>query len=95
MNEQTGELDIEKLQDDLDGWYRELLTLEDLEADLAMLKLAHLSAKAAAARTRVSRSSSRASVGFLARELDPFLLTLLSHARLLERAMSIRRHKPS
>ncbi len=88
------EPDVERTQAEVDSMYAALLDIEDMEADLALLKIAHLQVRAASLRTRLSRSSTRAAERLVAREIDPLLAMLLSHARLLERAMSIRRHKP-
>lgn len=75
----------------VDAWFRELLLILDLEIDVALVRLAGIQARIMALRTRAMRSQSRVITGTVARELDPLLQTLADHARLLQRASSIRR----
>jgi hypothetical protein len=87
----SGHLDIERLEEELDNWYLELLQVQGSEPDVALVRIAGLQAKASATRARVIRLESRAARSFLSRELDPFLATLTSHALLHQRVASIRR----
>ncbi len=82
---------IATIQIELDRLYQELLALHGVEPDVALLRLAHMGAWASSVRGRLSRVPCKATWTFMARELDPFVEALGTHAKLLGQAASIRR----
>ena len=89
--ELSTEPDIRQLQAELDRLYTELLTLTSLETDAALLRLATMVSWASGTRGRLSRSPGRSTARFLGSELEPFLSMLDVQARLVEKAVAIRR----
>jgi hypothetical protein len=75
----------------VDGWYRDLLVIVDLELDVALVRMAAIQARIMAVRTKAMRSGSRVITSAASREIDPLLQTLSDQARLLQRASAIRR----
>jgi hypothetical protein len=83
--------EIDRLRHELDRCYGELMAMTDFDPDRMLLAVARMSLWAAAARSELLRTTSRAAVSFRERELEGFQNALDQQVKLLDRVMAIRR----
>lgn len=81
---------IQAWQQEIDGYYETLTTLEQQEAENVMMVLSSLGARAAEIRSQVNRNDSRRAQAFRIKEIDPFISALEFQFKVWSRFVSIK-----
>lgn len=65
--------EMKTLQEEIDGYFQEMLRFVDMEPDEIFMRLSAFSARASFIRSQIMRTQNRALTAFRTGEIDPFL----------------------